>query len=131
MFGILLTDLSKAFVSLSQELMAAKVSAYGVDISAVRFIYDYLTNRKQRTKINDYYSSWRDLIFGASQGLFLGPLSFNIYLCDLFMFTDDIDIASYADDTIPYVTELTLNSTVKSLEKTAGLLFTWFIIITK
>ena len=47
------------------------------------------------------------------------------------MFTDDIDIASYADDTIPYVTEVTLSSTVKSLEKTAGLLFTWFIIITK
>ena len=37
------------------------------------------------------------------------------------MFTDDIDIASYADDTIPYVTEVTLNSTVKSIEKAAGL----------
>ena len=109
MFGILLTDLSKAFVCLSQEPMAAKVSAYGVDISAVRFIYDYLTNRKQRTKTNGHYSSWRDLIFGASQGLILGPLSFNIYLCDIFMFTD----ASYADDTIPYVTEVTSNSTVK------------------
>ena len=93
----------------------------GVDISAVRFIYDYLTNRKERTKSNDHYSSWRDHIFGAPQALILGPLSFNIYLCDLFMFTDDIDIASYADDTIPYVTEVTLNSTVKSLEKAAGL----------
>ena len=47
------------------------------------------------------------------------------------MFTNDIDIASYADDTIPYVTEVTLNSAVKSLEKAAGLLLTWFIIITK
>ena len=45
--------------------MAAKVSVYEVDISAVRFIYGYLTNRKQRTKINDHYSSWIDLIFGA------------------------------------------------------------------
>ena len=47
------------------------------------------------------------------------------------MFTNDIDIASYADDTIPYVTEVTLNSTVKSLEKAAGLLFTWFMTISK
>ena len=47
------------------------------------------------------------------------------------MFTDNIDIASYADDTIPYVNEVTLNSTVKSFEKVTGLLFTWFIIITK
>ena len=106
--------------------MATKLSAYGVDISAVRFIYDYLTNRKQRTKIENHYSSWRDLIFGVPEGSILGPLLFNIYLCDLFMFTDKIDIASYADDTTPYVSGVTLDLTVKSLEKIADLLFTWF-----
>ena len=36
------------------------------------------------------------------------------------MFTNNIDLVSYADDTTPYVTEVTLNSTVKSLEKAAG-----------
>ena len=46
-FGVLLTYLSKAFDCFSHELLTAKLSAYGVDISAVRFIYDYLTNRKQ------------------------------------------------------------------------------------
>ena len=42
------------------------------------------------------------------------------------MFTGSIDIASYTDDTTPYVCGVTLNSTVKSLEKIADLLFTWF-----
>ena len=41
------------------------------------------------------------------------------------MFTN-IDIASYADDTTPHVSGETYNSTVKSLEKAADLLFTWF-----
>ena len=54
-FGVLLTELSKTFDCLSHELLVAKLSAYGVDISAVRFINDYLTNRKQRTKIEDHY----------------------------------------------------------------------------
>ena len=42
------------------------------------------------------------------------------------MFTGSIDIASYTDDSTPYVCGVTLNSTVKSLEKIADLLFTWF-----
>ena len=42
------------------------------------------------------------------------------------MFTDNIDIASYADDTTPYVSGVTLDSKLKALEKITDLLFTWF-----
>ena len=42
------------------------------------------------------------------------------------MFTDNIDTASNADATTPYISEVTLDSTVKPLEKEANLLFTWF-----
>ena len=46
-FGALLTDFSKAFDSLSQEmknefLLAAKLIVYVVEILSVRLIYDYL-----------------------------------------------------------------------------------------
>ena len=80
MLGVLLTDLSKAFDCLFHELLAAKLSAYEVDISAVRFLYDYLTNRKQRTIIEDHYSSCKDLIFGVPQGSISEPQFFSIYL---------------------------------------------------
>ena len=55
-FGILLTDLSKAFDCLPHDLFVAKLSAYGFDNKALRFTYDYLKNRKQRTKISGLYS---------------------------------------------------------------------------
>ena len=43
MFGVLSNDLSKAFHCLYHELLAAKLNAYGVDISTVPFIFDYLS----------------------------------------------------------------------------------------
>ena len=50
----------------------------------------------------------------------------NFYNIYLFIFIDNIDIAGYADDTTPYVSGVTLDSIVNSLEKIADLLFTWF-----
>ena len=52
LFGALLTDLYKAFECLSHELVLAKLHAYGFSIAALRLIHRYLTNRKQRTKLN-------------------------------------------------------------------------------
>ena len=100
-FGALSTDLSKAFCT-PHDLIIANMEAYGFQIDALRLVYDYLSNRKQRVKLNETFSSWRDIEYGVPQGSILGPLLFNIHLCDLFYFLDNLDIASYADDTSLY-----------------------------
>ena len=56
-FGALFTDLSKAFNCLSHELLIDKLHAYGFDKRSLMLIYNYLSNLKQRVKINDSYSS--------------------------------------------------------------------------
>ena len=104
-FGALLTDLSKGFYCIPHDLIIAKLEAYGLEIGARRLIHDYLINRKQRVKVNVAYSFWKDIIFGIPQGFILGPLLFNIHLCNLFNFLEDFDTASYADDTTIYITE--------------------------
>ena len=85
-FGALLRDLSKAFDCLDHELLTAKLNAYGFSLPALRLINDYLSNRKQRTKIENTYSTWLDIIFGVPQGSVLGPQLFNVFLVDLLFY---------------------------------------------
>ena len=81
-FGPLLTDLSKAFDC--HGLLLANLNAYGFSLPALRLVQSYLSNRKQRTKTNSEFSSWKEILFRVLQGSILGPLLFNIFLCDFF-----------------------------------------------
>ena len=125
-FGALLTDLSKAFDCLSHKLLIAKLHAYGFDYFALKLVNEYLTNRKQRTKVNMSYGSWEEILFGVAQGSILGPLLFNIFLCDLFFELNNIEFASYADDNTPYVSGETIDDVIHHLEITSISLFKWF-----
>ena len=102
-FGALLTDLPKAFDCLPHDLLLANLNAYGFSLLTLRLVQSYLSNRKQRTKINSEFSSWEEILFGVPQGSILGPLSFNIFLCDLFFIMNDVEFASYADDNTPFL----------------------------
>ena len=125
-FGALLTDISKAFDCLSHELLIAKLEAYGFSTSALKLIHSYLSERKQRTKINASYSSWHDILSGVPQGSILGPLLFNIFLCDMFLMLENADFASYADDNTPYTTGENIKEVVTKLKKETLSLFKWF-----
>ena len=74
--GALLTDLSKAFDCILHDLLIAKLPADGFDYNSLQMLQSYLSNRKQRTKINDAYSKYCEILFGVPQGSILGPLLF-------------------------------------------------------
>ena len=90
--GALLTDLSKAFDCLPHDLLIAKLHAYGLDYQSLKILSSYLRNRKQRVRLGSIFSTWHDILTGVPQGSILGPLLFNIFLCDLFLFINNVDI---------------------------------------
>ena len=126
MFGALLTGLSKAFDCLPHDIIIGKLNACGFDMKALDFIYDYLSNRKQRTKRDNAYSSWQNILYGVPQGSILGPLLFNIDLCDLFFIINHEDIANYADDNTPYVSGKNIDEVNRFLEESSRVIFKWF-----
>ena len=92
------------------------VSAYGFDYDALVFIQSYHSETQQRTKINNAYSTYSDILYGIPQGSTPGPLLFNIDISDMFYDIDNCDIASYADVNTPYTSDLNQEEVIQKLE---------------
>ena len=123
--GVLM-DLSKAYDCISYDLLIAKLHAYGLGITAIRLLHSYLTNRKQRTKINNSFSEWVEILIGIPQGSVLGPLLFNIFINDLLLGIEDGNLCNFADDNTLYKCCETLNKAKFLIESQCSLIIDWF-----
>ena len=124
--GALLVDLSKAFDCIVHDLLLAKLSAYGFDYNSLKLTNNSLSGRKFRTKIGASYSPYLDLLVSVPQGSILGPLHFNIYMCDLFVCDCETNIINCADDSTLYACEPNMHLVLSKLEKDTSTVFTCF-----
>ena len=68
--GALLTDLSKAFHGFLCDLLIAKIAADGFDYDSLVFIQRHLSERQQRTKVNNACSTYSNILYDVSKVLY-------------------------------------------------------------
>ena len=118
-------DLSKAFDTINHELLIAKLALYGFSKSALEIVFNYLSNRLQRTKINISFSNWSELKMGVPQGWVLGPLPFNLYINDLFCQIINTHPCNFADDTSLNSFDMNLENLLFNLERDTLSVIIW------
>ena len=66
-FAALLTDLSKVCDCIPHDLITDRLVAYDFDSNALKLIHNYLSNRKQRVKVNSAHSLWKDILWCSTR----------------------------------------------------------------
>ena len=105
--------LTKAFVTVDQKILLAKLNHYGIRGVSDDWFKSYLSNCNQYVSINGYESGLAALNCGVPQGSVLGPLLFLLYINDLNQAIKFCKVHHFADDT----NLLCLSNSIKKLNK--------------
>lgn len=94
-------DFQKAFDTVPHQRLISKLKGYGISGNLIKWLENFLQNRKQRVVLNGSHSTWTPVTSGIPQGSVLGPILFTIYINDLPDVVDNM-VKLFADDTKLY-----------------------------
>ena len=105
-------DFKKAFDTINHDILINKLERAGIGQALSRLLQNYLTDRKQKTKLYGVTSTLKPVSIGVPQGSTIGPIMFIVFINDLPSVLEHSSALMYADDTVLYSSHLN-NKTVR------------------
>ena len=100
--GILFADFTKAFDTMSHNVLLQKLNDLGIRGDICLWLKNYRTERRQFVRINGCDSDIQIITHGVPQGSVLGPTLFSLFTNDLPKSIRSAETYLYADDTTIY-----------------------------
>lgn len=119
-------DLKRAFETIDRRRLINKLGSFGIQGTALNWIKDYLTNRRQKTSFKNEESEEREVTLGVPQGSVLGPLLFILYMNDIASINHVSKINLFADDTLISVAESSVELAVNKINSELRIFNEWF-----
>jgi hypothetical protein len=96
-------DFEKAFDLVDHIILLTKLKEL-LPAWLISWLASYLTERKQRVKIGNIETEWRNVIAGVIQGSVIGPILFILFISDINKFIPvGVELEKYADDILCYI----------------------------
>ena len=110
-------DLSRAFDSISHNLLLAKQNSFNFDTSAINLKESYLKNRSQKRVLQIMSSDWIHLYQGVPQGTIIGQLLFKLYVnSKINTIIKPRELAQYAYDTFLFVANANIEDAIRHVK---------------
>ena len=123
--GILFADFTKAFDTVSHNILLQKLNDLGIRGDIWLWLKNYLTERRQFVRINGSDSDTHIIAHGVPQGSVLGPTLFSLFTNDLPKSLRSAETYLYAEDTTIYCIAETMDLLTNSLNNVLAELQEW------